>query len=45
MKNKAYKQKVITFYDKDKEIYELANKLNFQGFVKDCLRRYLKGEC
>lgn len=32
------KTKLITFYLHEKELYEFANKINFQKFVKDCLR-------
>lgn len=32
------KSKVVTFYLKDKELYEYANTINFQDYVKSCLR-------
>ena len=35
---KKCKSKIVTFYIKDKELYEYANKINFQDYVKTCLR-------
>lgn len=32
------KQKVVTFYKKDKELLDFANSINFQAFVKTCLK-------
>ena len=32
--------KTVTFYKKDAEILKYANCINFQKFVKDCLKNY-----
>lgn len=32
------KQKVVTFYKHEKELLDFANSINFQGFVKGCLK-------
>ena len=46
MINKKYtaklKYRMICFHLKDKEIYELSKRINFQKFVKDKLRELLK---
>lgn len=42
---KKCKQRVITFYPNEREMYELSKKINFQGFVKECLRKYTKEGC
>ena len=36
--NKQIKRKVVTFYKCDKEIYDYANTINFQAFVKSLLK-------
>ena len=36
------KQKVVTFYKHEKDLLLLANSINFQGFVKDALRKVQK---
>ncbi len=41
---KKCKSKIVTFYIKDKEIYEYANSINFQEYVKTCLRVQLAFE-
>lgn len=41
---KKCKSKIVTFYLKDKEIYEYANSINFQEYVKTCLRVQLAFE-
>ena len=33
------KQKVVTFYKKDKKLFDFANSINFQGEVKQWLKR------
>ncbi len=44
MKNKGYlrkcKRRDICFYIKDMEIYEKSKQINFQHFVKFCLKNY-----
>lgn len=35
---KQCKCKIITFYKKDAELLAFANSINFQKFVKDCLK-------
>jgi hypothetical protein len=35
---KQCKQKVITFYKHEKDLLDFANSINFQGFVKQCLK-------
>lgn len=35
---KQCKQKVITFYKHEKALLEFANSINFQKFVKVCLK-------
>lgn len=35
---KEVKSKIITFYKHEKDLLDYANKLNFQAFVKQCLR-------
>ena len=35
---KKLKSKLITFYLHEKELYEFANAINFQQFVKTCLK-------
>ena len=32
------KQKVVTFYKCDEELLKFANRINFQAFVKLCLK-------
>lgn len=36
---KQCKQKVITFYKHESDLLAYANKINFQAFVKDALRK------
>lgn len=47
MKNKGYlakcKRRDVCFYKKDMELYEKSKQINFQRFVKLCLK-YI-GEC
>lgn len=44
MKNKGYlakcKRRDVCFYLKDMEIYGLSKQINFQNFVKFCLKNY-----
>ena len=42
---KKCKSKVITFYLHDEDILNFANNINFQKFVKHCLRRGLQDDC
>lgn len=35
---KACKVKTITFYKRDAELLAFANSINFQAFVKQCLK-------
>lgn len=35
---KQCKQKVITFYKHEKDLLTFANSINFQKYVKDCLK-------
>lgn len=35
---KTCKQKIVTFYKCDNELLAFASKINFQKFVKQCLR-------
>ena len=35
---KKCKSKIITFYGKDADLLEFANTINFQAFVKQCLK-------
>ncbi len=41
---KSCKSKVVTFYKKDAMLLSIANKINFQAFVKDALKKLMKGE-
>ena len=41
---KQCKSKLITFYKCDADILELANRINFQEYVKTCLRVQLAFE-
>ena len=36
--NKKCKRKYITFYQKDEQLLQIANTLNFQKFIKDKLK-------
>ncbi len=33
------KQRVITFYPNEEVLYEVSKMMNFQAFVKDCLKQ------
>jgi len=35
---KQCKSKIITFYKHEKDLLDFANTINFQGFVKGCLK-------
>jgi hypothetical protein len=37
---RSCKTKTITFYKHEYELLAVANAINFQGFVKDALRKY-----
>ena len=39
---KQCKQKVVTFYKHENDLLLFANSINFQGFVKDALRKAQK---
>lgn len=41
---KKCKSKIVTFYLKDKELYDFAKTINFQEYVKTCLRVQLAFE-
>ena len=41
---KQCKQKIVTFYKCDKQLYEYAQNINFQAFVKDALYRALNDD-
>lgn len=41
---KKCKQKIVTFYMCDKDLYEYAQTINFQAFVKDALYRALNDD-
>ena len=38
---KEVKSKIITFYKHEKDLLDFANSINFQAFVKLCLRASL----
>ena len=36
--NKKCKSRIVTFYIHEKELFEFSKKINFQAFVKECLK-------
>ena len=36
---KQCKSKIITFYKHEKDLLDFANSINFQGYVKSCIKK------